>query len=126
MNSLALQHQILNCFACGVSLTSSEVYSQIRPPLLGFVDARNITTKHKVQKAMLDLYNEGRISRRQPTKKAAFIYHVALANVEPKPSVFVTEPMPISTEYNTRPFKFWATITMAPLFFGLVSGLMWS
>ena len=32
----------------------------------------------------------------------------------------------LNDKYKKRPFKFWATITMAPLFIGLVSGLMWN
>ena len=32
----------------------------------------------------------------------------------------------MAPKYKTRPWKFWATITMAPLFIGLVSGLMWN
>ena len=80
----ALEHRILGCLALGAELSSAEVYAELTDVA---------SDKTEVINALSAMFTEKLVSRKQRTKKAAFIYHVALENIEPEPVVFIDNPI---------------------------------
>jgi hypothetical protein len=114
MSDTALKHQILNCFALGRELSSAEVYSEI-------TDIAE--DKREVVDALSAMFAEKLVSRKQRTKKAAFIYHVALENVEPEPVVFIDNPI-LNEQYKPLTYKQIAMIVFGLVGIGYLMGVM--
>jgi len=105
---------ILDCFSTGLSLTSSEVRKAMSIP----------SKKWEVQRSLLGLYKESKISRRQPTKKCAFIYYVAPENKAPEPVVYVDNPI-LDRPRKPLTFRYIFLAVFGLVGFGFLCGLMW-
>ena len=106
MNKSALQHQITNALASHGKIDG--MTQAALGKLLG-VNRQRIGSELKLIAGVTE-YGRG-------VAGSPFTYKYVPV------SVFCDDMAP---KYKTRPWKFWATITMAPLFIGLVSGLMWN
>lgn len=76
----ALCHQVMNCFTGGIILDSADVRDRVTSPGIRHVTA-----------ALAVLRKDGRLSFKKSGR--SYVYWVELANIEPKPIVFVDSPV---------------------------------